>query len=130
MPLVYGVFKKTRRKLMKYGIKTKGIICYDDGGPVKALMTIDTNASASRSKVLVQFETENGSIVTGLIKQEFAIFYSGQYQIGQVVQVYYDKNKPGYFFVASDQSEFLGRLTVILTGLIFIVTGIFMIVYP
>ena len=76
-------------------------------------------------KVTVRFVTKNKEWITGNLKQEFAIFFTGQYKIGESVEVYYDPKNPSDFFVDTKQSGKTGRLLLAAIGVIFFLIGVY-----
>ncbi len=77
------------------------------------------------NKVTVRFVTKEQEWITGEMKQEFAIFFTGQYKAGETVDVYYDPAKPSNFFIETGQSENKARLFIAAIGMIFCLIGLY-----
>src|SRR4026208_163361 len=88
--ILFSILKKTKAEKLKFtGEKTEGIIFELDSKADLSTYTVnDTNDVMD--KVTVRFVTKNKEWITGNLKQEFAIFFTGQYKTGESVEVYYD----------------------------------------
>jgi hypothetical protein len=117
---VFWVSEKS--KLKQTGILVKGIV-FEQGVDKNYNHSFDN--SSVKDKIVIRFVTQNQESITGIIKQDFAIFYTRQYKTGETVEVYYDKDNPSNFYVASKQSDFLGRLIGSLAGLIFVLFALY-----
>ncbi len=83
------------------------------------------SSSFTKDKIAIRFVTQTGEWITGVIKQDFQVFYNRQYKNGDTVKVFYDKANPSNFYVDTKQSELTGRLVFGLVGLIFILFGLY-----
>ena len=111
------------KRLDRYGIKTEGII-------FKLEQELYSGASADYSgnlkdKVTVRFLTKEKVWITGQAKSQFLLSYTGQYMEGDKVMVKYDPEQPAVFIIETRQSETIGRIVVAITGLLFIIVGIY-----
>lgn len=121
--MIYGFFKKTTTHiLIKTGIKAEGII-YELKGKSSGTSTFFNNIVYD--KIIVRFVTNKLEWVTAEAQNESGLFYSGQYKIGERVEVMYDPDDPNRFIIITKQSENNARLFAIVTGLIFIIAGLF-----
>lgn len=113
---LYGLLVKSKTDNLKTtGVKTKGII-FDQDHESQFSIGSGINSTA-KDKITVRFVTETQEWITGDIKQSFALFYTGQYKPGEEIDVYYDKSNPNNFYIDTNQSDFIGRLVIILVGL-------------
>ena len=124
--IVYSCFhKSTTGKLKETGIPVEGIIYEQSSGNDSSGMF--GNSSNLKNKITVRFVTQDQDQlwITGVMNQDFAGFYTGQYKEGETVKVYYDKDNPTNFYVDTKQSETLGRIVFGLSGLAFIILGLY-----
>ena len=122
----YALFKPTPYEwLMKKGKQAEGIIFSQEGESGFSLMDSRDTGSNINTKVTVRFTTEKQEWITGEIRQEFAFFFTNQYKPGEKIIVYYNPDRPSEFYVDTKQSEFAGRLIVILGGLVSIGIGLY-----
>ena len=114
--LIFPAFvESTKSKLKQTGIRVDGIV-FEQGFD---------NSSFTKDKVTIRFVTQTGEWITGIIKQDFQVFYTGQYKNGDTVTVYYDKDNPSDFYVDTKQSELKGRLVFSLVGLVLLLIGLY-----
>ncbi len=122
--ILYCLLTDTKyEKLKKTGLKAEGII-FDldyDTNPITSF-----NDSNIKDEVTVRFVTKDKEWITGKIKQPFALYITNQYKPGEKVIVYYDPNNPSDFFLDSKQSEFFGRLFVLITGILTLTLGLYL----
>ena len=122
--MLIAVLKKaTSSDLKQSGLKTEGIVYALERQANKSLSIHDS--SSIKDKVIVRFVTTNKEWITGHIKQEFALFFTGQYKEGQSVDVYYDPKNPSDFFVDTKQSESVSRVLFAVVGLVFCLVGLY-----
>jgi hypothetical protein len=121
--LILSAFgKSAKSKLKQTGIPVEGIVFeqdYDDSSN----RSVDNSSSFEKDKITIRFVTETGEWITGVLKQDFRIFYTGQYKNGDTIKVYYNKDNPSDFYVDTKQSGFAGRLVMGFVGLIFLLIG-------
>lgn len=79
------------------------------------------------TQVTVEFMTTANQPVQVEIDTNLTLFYSGQYKIGDKVNLLYNSEKPTDFIVTSLQSTKTAKLIMIVTGLFLMLTGIGMI---
>lgn len=82
-------------------------------------------ADASKTKIVIRFVTQREEWITGVMNQDFQVLYTGQYKNGDKVKVYYDEKVPSNFYVDTKQPEWLGRLILGITGLVFALIGLY-----
>lgn len=111
-------------KLKETGIPVDGII-FEQGFDQSTNNSYDTSSSFVKDKISVRYVTLSGEWITEDIKQEFRLFYSGQYKDSETVKVYYEKDNPRNFYIDSKQSELGGRILGIVIGLGFTVYGLY-----
>lgn len=121
--VLLALFKKSSKAILKAtGHKAEGIIYALDRCPNQSS---DTETSNIKDKVTVRFLTKDQKWITADIRQDFAAFYSKQYQLGETVEVYYDPKDPTSFIVDTKQSEVMARGGFVLIGAIFCVVGLY-----
>lgn len=121
--LVFSAFwATTKRRLKQTGIPVDGIVFKQDSDN-RSSQSFDNSLSFTKDKITIKFVTQTGEWITGVLKQDFELFYTGQYKDGDTVKVYYDKSNPSDFYVDTKQSEFTGRLIFALVGLVFLSIG-------
>lgn len=122
--LVFSIFQKSSQKNLKdSGVLVEGIIFNQDFD--NSSLSFDNYARHVKDKITIRFVTKNGEWITEDIKQDFGVFYSGQYKNGDKVNVYYNKDNPKKFYVDIKQSELIGKLVFALVGLVLISIGLF-----
>ena len=121
--MLYGFLKKTTTAtLIENGKKAEGIIFEMKSRSSGKLSFFN---SIAYDKIIVRFVTDKLEWITAEVQNEFGLFYSGQYKIGESVEVMYDPHDPKKFIIITKQSESNARLFAIIGGLIFIIAGIF-----
>lgn len=122
--LVFAIFwESPKQHLKKTGIPVDGIVFDQEGDPAFD-RSFDDDAP-SQHRITIRFVTQKGEWITGVMKQGFQVFYTGQYKNGKKVKVYYDKDDPFNFYVDSKQTELTGRLVFGFTGLLFLLVGLY-----
>ena len=123
--LIFSVFwTTTNSKLKQTGISVDGIV-FKQGFDDRFNQSFDNSSSYAKDKITIRFVTQTGEWITGVLRQDFGLFYTGQYKDGDTVKVYYEKSNPSDFYVDTKQSEFAGRLIVALVGLVFLIIGLY-----
>lgn len=121
--ILYCLLTDTKyEKLKKTGLKAEGII-FDldyDANPITSFN--DTNI---KDEVTVRFVTKEKEWITGKIKQPFVVYFTNQYKPGGKVIVYYNPDNPSEFFLDSKQSEFIGRLLFLVSGILTLALGLY-----
>lgn len=108
--------------LKKKGIKAEGIVFDAES----RRMGFDYELDATIKNVItVRFLTREKEWITGLLNQDFALFYRRQYRPGDKLDIYYDPEDPKTFYVDTGQSEFLVRIILAVAGLLFTGIGLF-----
>jgi hypothetical protein len=117
-------FKKAGNEGLKTtGIEVSGIVFLQQTGPGN--FTSLNDQDAVNNVVFIRFVTLEKEWITGPIKQNFKVFYPGQYKDGERVKVFYDKTNPHNFYVTTKQSDLFVKLSIVIVGLIFIVVGMY-----
>jgi hypothetical protein len=110
------------KELMKTGKYAEGIV-FDQS--VRTDTSSSTN-SLLNTEIVIRFTTEDKTWITGTMNQTFSTFFTGQYKVGQKVDVYYDPEKPSRFFVHTKQSPILARVLMFVVGLFFLLSGLYL----
>lgn len=76
------------------------------------------------TQITIEFITITGQQVQGDIDTNLGLFYSGQYKLGDKVNVLYNPDNPEEYVTTLSQSTKIARLIMIFTGLFLILTGI------
>ena len=103
----------------------------DTGIPVEGIVFTQSNGTASKERygfskeITIRFVTKTGEWITGVMKQDFIVFYPGQYKGGDTVKLYYDKDNPSDFYVETKQLEPVGRLITGFVGVALLLTGLY-----
>lgn len=84
-------------------------------------------SAPSYTQVTIEFQTANNFIVRGDIDANFTLYYSGQYKLGDKINLLYNSDKPTEFIVTSLQSTKTARIIMLCTGLFLLLTVIGMI---
>ena len=106
-----------KSNLKETGIPVDGIVFTQSADSVD-----DVN-----KKVVIRFVTKNQEWITEPIKQDFQIFYTGQYKDGDHVNVFYNPAAPTEFYVDTKQSELIPRILGGLLGICLILVGLYQI---
>ncbi|HVX26024.1 MAG TPA: DUF3592 domain-containing protein [Parafilimonas sp.] len=118
--ILYAILKKnSKRDLFENGKKAEGIIFELRNRP------IGTVFSNVKNIVIVRFVTDKLDWITGELKNDFPSFYSGQYKVGDKVDVLYDEKDPDNFIVVTKQSEKRAKIFAFFIGLILMLVGFF-----
>lgn len=117
-------WRSTKSNLKQSGILVDGVIFEQDFNNSRN-RSFDNSDTLIKDKITIRFVTQAGEWITGLIKQDFGVFYTGQYKNGDTIKVYYNKDNPSDFYVDTKQSEFIGRLVIGLAGLAFLTIGLY-----
>lgn len=116
--------KSTRGNLKDSGILVEGIIFNQDFDN-NYNRSLDNFSRHVKDKITVRFVTKDGEWITEDIKQDFGIFFSGQYRNGDKINVYYSQDNPKNFYVDTKPSDFLAKFVFALVGLTLIATGLY-----
>ena len=120
-----ALFGNSRKSDLKdSGIPVDGIV-FNQEVTENSSRSFDNYSSQIKDKITIRFVTQSGEWITGDIKQDFGINYTGQYKNGDNVKVYYNRNNPSDFYVDTKQSEFIGKLVFGLAGLVFLAIGLY-----
>lgn len=111
------------KKLHKSGRSAEGIIFKLESGDTFT-GTSDFSGNA-KNIITVRFLTSESLWITGQVKSQFLISYTGQYKEGEKVQVKYNPDQPAEFILETRQSETTGRIIVFAAGLIMMASGIY-----
>ena len=110
------------KDLMKTGKHAEGIV-FDQS------VRTDTSSSSNallNTDIVIRFTTEDKTWITGTMNQTFSTFFTGQYKVGQKVDVYYDPQKPSRFYVHTSQSPILARVLMFVVGLVLLLSGLYL----
>jgi hypothetical protein len=117
--ILIGIFKKTTTSdLLMNGEKVEGIV-FELG-----MKSSGFSGSNINDKVTIRFVTKKKEWITTDINQDFATFFTGQYKLGQKVDVYYKLENPSNFVVDTKQSEKKARMLLLLVGTVFCMAGL------
>lgn len=112
-------------KFKTFGIPAEGIVYEQDYDTTSFSSSNSLDSYNIKDKITIRFVTRNGEWITGVIKQDFKLYYHGQYKDGQAIKVFYDETNPANFYVDTGQSELLARVFTAIVGLIFSVYGLY-----
>ncbi len=110
--------------LKQNGIPVEGIVFRQEFDE-NVRQSYDNSFSPVKDKITIRFLTNTNEWITGVIKQDFRLFYTGQFKDGETIKVYYNKDNPSDFYVDTKQSEFVGRLFIASIGLVFLLIGLY-----
>ena len=116
--------KSSQSNLKGSGILVEGIVFSQDLKE-NSNRSFDNFSRHVKDKITIRFVTKEGEWITEDIKQDFGVFYSGQYKNGDKVELYYNKDNPKDFYVDSKQSQIIGKLVFALVGLVLLLTGLY-----
>ena len=114
--ILSAFWKSTNSRLKQTGIPADGIVFEQES---------NNSPSYINNEITIRFVTKTGEWITGIIKQDFAIFYSRQYKDGDIVKLFYDQEKPSNFYVDTQQSPLTGKLIISLGGVFFLLMGLY-----
>ncbi len=100
-------------------------IVYEQESNANFNLSSDTTFNRVSDRIIIRFVTQKEEWITGMIQQDFQMFYTGQYKNGDAVKVYYEPNNPSNFYVDTKQSESTARVVMAIVGLIFIIIGLY-----
>lgn len=120
------LWESKNSKLKQTGIRVEGVV-FEQGFENNSQWSFNAadHDSLVKDRITIRFLTEKQEWITGPVKQDFRIFYKGQYRNGDKVTVYYNRNNPTDFYVNTKQSETTGRLVFGLAGVAFILRGLY-----
>ena len=121
-------FKSSKSSLKETGIEVEGIIFKQERNTNFSIQ-IDDSSSSINNRITVRFVTKKQEWITEVIKQDFQLFYTGQYKDGNTIKIFYDESNPSNFFVDTKQSEFIVRIMFSIVGLVFISIGLYKIIF-
>ena len=121
-------FKSSKSSLKETGIEVEGIIFKQERN-TNFSTQIDDSSSSINNRITVRFVTKKQEWITEVIKQDFQLFYTGQYKDGNTIKIFYDESNPSNFFVDTKQSEFIVRIMFSIVGLVFISIGLYKIIF-
>ena len=121
-------FKSSKSILKETGIEVEGIIFKQERNTNFSIQ-IDDSSSSINNRITVRFVTKKQEWITEVIKQDFQLFYTGQYKDGNTIKIFYDESNPSNFFVDTKQSEFIVRIMFSIVGLVFISIGLYKIIF-
>lgn len=125
--VIIGIFAKQKPKpFFDLALQAEGTVI-DVGIRQPRPFKIRRFSEPAYTEVTVEFLTDSCQSVQGDIATNPTLFYSGQYKIGDKVNLLYNPEKPTEFIVTSLQSTKTAKLIMILTGLFLMLTGIGMI---
>jgi len=114
--ILYALFRKSPvESWLQKAEKSEGIIF--------EISSNGRNDSNSEDIVVVRFVTKELEWITAQYKNEFGLFYTGQYTIGEKVDVLYNPDAPQQFKLLTKQSESTVRIILTLIGFVFLVIG-------
>ena len=122
--VIAAFWQSSKSNLKQTGVPVEGII-FEQSFDNSFNRSFDNFSSFTKDKITIRFVTQTGEWIMGVIKQNFGVYYTGQYKNGDAVKVYYDKDNPSNFYVDTKQSEYVGRLVIGLVGLIFLSIGLY-----
>ncbi len=76
------------------------------------------------TQVTIEYLTNTQQKIQGDIDTDFTLFYSGQYQKGDKVNLLYNPENPTEFIVTSLQSTLIAKLIMLVVGICLLLTGI------
>ncbi len=123
--LLLSIFRKsTQSNLKDTGILVEGIV-FNQDFKENSNRSFNNFSANVKDKITIRFVTKDGEWITEDIKQDFGIYYTGQYKNGDKVKVYYNKDNPKDFYIDTKQSEFIVKIVFALIGLVLLSTGIY-----
>jgi hypothetical protein len=111
-------YKPAKNKLFETGESVEGIVFEGSSNFSSGV----NSAHSANDTIIIRFVTRQKEWITGPIEQDFQLSYPGQYKKGDMVTVFYNKDKPTEFVVQIKQPQWLGRLIPAIMGII--ITGI------
>jgi len=123
--LVYYFMAKNKSNniLLETGQMTEAIVFNLDSDPSN-----DSDSSTLYDKVTIRFLTKKDEWITTEIRQSLAVFYTGQYKVGDRVELYYDKSNPENIYVTTKQSEANSSLIMIGVSIILLIVGLYLLI--
>lgn len=122
-----SIFAKSYKAgLKETGVPVEGIIFEQTRENFTVSVADTDNSSNVNDKITVRFVTlEEKLWITAPIDQGFQFFLTGQYKIGDKVDVYYDKMNPYNFYVDMQTTDKIGKIVFGVAGVIFLAIGVF-----
>ncbi len=117
--MLYAFFKKSQT--ISNGEKAEGIV-FELGRKSGHNSSLDYNVN---NIVTVRFVTKKLEWITAEYKSDFAFFYTGQYKIGDKIDILYNSDNPNEFLILTKQSETRTRLILIIAASGSIIIGTF-----
>ena len=125
--VITGIFAKNKPKpFFDIALQAEGTVI-DVGIRQPRPFKIRRFSEPAYTAVTIEFLTKSCQSVQGDIDTNLNLFYSGQYKIGDKINLLYNPEKPAEFIVSSLQSTKTAQFIMIVTGLFLMLTGIGMI---
>ena len=122
--ILIGIFAKQKPKFFFDNALQAEATVIDVGIRQTRPFKIRRFSEPAYTAVTIEFMTKSCQSVQGDIDTNLTLFYSGQYKIGDKVNLLYNPEKPTEFIVTSLQSTKTTKLIMIVTGLFLMLTGI------
>jgi len=119
--------KQTKNTIKETGVLTEGIISNLEKSP-SSNNSFENNNLEVMDKVTINFKTKKNESITTELKQNLAIFYTGQYEIGEKIELYYNPTNPKQIYVETKQSESNSSLLIIGVSFVLILIGLFLLI--
>ena len=119
--------KQTNNTIKETGVFTEGIISNLEKSP-SSNNSFENNNLEVMDKVTINFKTKKNESITTELKQNLAIFYTGQYKIGEKIELYYNPTNPKQIYVETKQSESNSSLLIIAVSFVLILIGLFLLI--
>ena len=128
--LIYYLIERKKQKnntIKETGVLTEGIISNLEKSP-SSNNSFENNNLEVMDKVTINFKTKKNESITTELKQNLAIFYTGQYKIGEKIELYYNPTNPKQIYVETKQSESNSSLLIIGVSFVLILIGLFLLI--
>lgn len=113
------IYKSTTEKLKSEGLKAEGIVF--ELGP----RSMSKVGAGVHDAITVRFVTEKKEWITSRLKQDISLFYTGQYKVGDKVEVYYDPVTPTNFMITTKQSPLVATVMITCGGIVMILISLY-----
>lgn len=128
--LIYYLIERKKQKnntIKETGVLTEGIISNLEKSP-SSNNSFENNNLEVMDKITINFKTKKNESITTELKQNLAIFYTGQYKIGEKIELYYNPTNPKQIYVETKQSESNSSLLIIGVSFVLILIGLFLLI--
>ena len=122
--VAYALFQKSKKEnILKNGEKAEGIVFETEYRRHTSMIGRGQGPYDPKDNITIRFVTKDQQWITAKLDDAFVFYYTGQYKIGDKVNVIYNPSNPYEFAVTTGQSESLARVLFATIGAALFLVG-------